>query len=203
MNWREIIRGDICRLRNVIRWSNCRRTHNESVAEHVHFTSYYSMLIAYWLEENGTSTINYRRLYESAITHDDEEALTGDIPRSFKYAFNSLREIIGIASSQAHGTLLNGLDLPPRVHKELTCTWESSKDTDRIEGQIVSLADFISVLSYLYQEMEAGNTGILERSNSIILYYSQFDSTVYKILHPLIEILRPLVLEVSNSMSKT
>lgn len=201
MNWKESLCGSICRLRYVIRWSNCRRTHDESVAEHVHFTTYYAMLIANYLQSEEGENIDYQRLYESAITHDDEEALTGDIPRSFKHSTFSVRVEINQASRTAHNKLIDSLDLSPSVRRHMSVRWKGAKDVECLEGQIVAFADFLSVLSYLYQEMEAGNTGVLEDRDTFLAYYEGFRSQKFERIRKVVAAVGLLVIEVANAMS--
>lgn len=168
MNIQALLSGDITRLRYVTRFSNCRRNHDESVAEHSYFTALYGYLLGEYAESEGVK-IDWHVLIGSLLLHDAEEANSGDFPRAFKYSSPELKRMLDRAAEVSAEKVLTSLDV-----SGLYMTWFSSKDETNIEGRIVRLADFLSAISYLMQEVQAGNRFILEKENLIRPYANLF-----------------------------
>jgi hypothetical protein len=83
--------------------------------------------------------------------------------------------------------------LPQFLQQHITHTWKHAKNVDTCEGIIVKLADFVSVLSYMYQELEAGNLSIVEHQESILEYFTGFKA--YPIIAPILSEIEPIVHE--------
>jgi|TARA_Y100000310_G_C20553326_1_gene749238 putative hydrolase of HD superfamily len=168
----DLLLGEPVNLRFVTRFSALPKTHDETVAEHSYFVALYSMIIGEHLEREGID-INFRRLLSYAIVHDLDEALTGDFIRTFKYSSDSLRNEI----MKATKVIMKKLSDKYNIDKTY---WEDSKETSTIEGKIVMIADFLSVLSFVFQELRAGNGSFLSVGGDIEKYYRQFDKEEFE-----------------------
>lgn len=181
---REMLRGDLVRLRYVDRYSTCRVNHRETVAEHSYFVTMYSVLIGQWYEFWHGNPLNWRKLMAKACIHDVEESRTGDWPRTFKHSDPNLGieldRVAGIAIEQLCSRLVQG-----QWQKQLAMTWQQSKDSSP-EGRVVAFADFLSVLSYVIQEIESGNANAVEHIRNLQEYFSGFEAETYQFLRPLV-----------------
>ena len=52
--------------------------------------------------------------------------------------------------------------------------WKNAKDPDTIEGDIVAFADFLSVLSYVMNELDCGNKKLLRQLDDMYEYAHSF-----------------------------
>lgn len=189
----EMLVGDLVRLRYIIRYSNCRRVHDENVAEHSFYTALYAFLIACHLEGEVSEprswgihlkALKWGDLFGKAILHDCEEARSGDFPRPFKYHSRRLKELLDSAACTAMiSATINVFPNDPGV---LVDIWKEAKD-DSYEGRIVEFADCLSVISYLYQEREAGNYGIHEHAEDVQSYFSKFSDPKFDFIRDLVQ----------------
>lgn len=200
LDMEELLTGDIVRLRYVTRYSNCRRIHNESTAEHSFFVCLFGSIVADWVENHAGVDLDWRRLAIGFAIHDADEALSGDFPRAFKYADSTLQSMLKSAASGVVRHLFDKIFKAPRTSKHArgyspyyTEIWFSAKDMESVEGRIVCFADFISVVSYLVQETQAGNRAVIEREEVIVEYFKMFEGTEFDFIRPLVDQVRPLV----------
>lgn len=191
-----LLTGNTTRLRNVVRYSTCRRVNDEDVAQHSFYTVLYSALIATWVERNSKMVISWALLMTKASLHDVEEAISGDFPRPFKVSDPALKSMLDVAALKACRVACQGIF--PDDEEMLPGLWERAKNRTT-EGRIVSLADCLSVLSYLYQEREAGNYGIHEHAADVEKYWNEFLDPSYDFLRPLIRQADPLVRLVTSA----
>ena len=175
INLREILLGRPTRLRYITRFSICPRTHDESVAEHSYYTAYIAMMLGLALQADGI-TVNMGLVLTRALMHDVDESYSGDFIRMFKHSSLSLKLAIDNANSGfvqkfCHDT---GPGLPT-----LPEAWAFAKDAT-VEGAIVSLADFMSVVSYIIQEIKAGNHNMFEHLDDLRHFYDTFPKKAEK-----------------------
>lgn len=156
LNLKEVLIGDLQRMSHIIRYSQQPKIRVENVAEHSWYVVLYSLLIAEDLEVRGIA-VNGFSLLRRATVHDLDESLTGDIQRTFKHSYPGLTEKIKEATVHIFVNMLDKIgsnrDI---VYKD----WEEAKNED-IEGSIVRLADFLSVVSYVNQEIRMGNSSMV------------------------------------------
>lgn len=172
LNIKEMIIGKHCRLRHIIRYSNSPRQHNESVAEHSYYTALYAMIMAECLTH---LTINHAILLQKALLHDTDECFSGDFIRVFKRSSEALANLI---EKTAKDMIPQAFDMVPadsRQHREMCERWATAKDAT-VEGDIVAFADFLSVLSYVFQELQSGNKAILGSLEGLEDYLASFKS---------------------------
>jgi len=196
LNVRELLSGENQRLRFIGRFSTCHVSHRESVAEHSFFVNLFSVLVARWCQTNDTGmVIDYQKLMQGATFHDLEEARTGDFFRPFKYSTEELRRALTNAGELAARQTVTGLVNDEDQEDTLVSWWVNAKDSSR-EGCIVAFCDFLSVLSYMVQEVAVSNLSMREHRTSMLTYAHIFDIPQFDFLAPLVEQARALAIEV-------
>lgn len=190
-----LLLGDPQRIRYITRYSTCMAFHKESVAEHSFFTCYIANLIGHWVEGNCHLKLDWRKLMTAGVLHDVDESLTGDFYRPFKYSdpqlLADLRRGAALAMEQVALQLTGTAsdDTPFYETKgayDLYCFWRDAKD-DTPEGCILALADFLSVVSYISQEIAASNFLMREHVKTVREFRDEFDGPHFDFLRPLIE----------------
>lgn len=190
LNLRAMLSGDLTLMRFVHRFSSFRVQHRESVAEHTFFTTIYSMLIADYVDDAGEVAVDIQMVLRKALIHDIEEARTGDILRMFKHRDEDVAEAISRAAAGEVFLMLDTLlpdgPVPSNMHDAYMMLWQDCKD-DTIEGRIVKFADFLSVMSYLLQELESANHVLKQRTADFHNYLRMFDSPDFDFIRPLVD----------------
>ena len=178
---KEMLDGDLARIRNVIRFSNSTRIKDESVAEHSYFTAYYAMVLAMALIVEEGVPVDMGTLLTSAILHDVDEAKSGDFVRHFKYMDTDIKRHIEDASDRIMRNAFDPIFVKERMvlregepSHSLHYLWKNAKDPDTIEGDIVAFADFLSVLSYVMNELDCGNKKLLRQLDDMYEYAHSF-----------------------------
>lgn len=150
------INSNLQRLSHIRRYAALPVHRAENVAEHSFYCILYASLIARDLIAQGLE-VNHEQVMVKALHHDLEEAMTGDIIRSFKYTTPELRAEIQKAGEIHMQELTKQLG----DAKDITYTsWATSKD-DSIEGHIVKLADQLCLVAYLREEILSGNRHLI------------------------------------------
>lgn len=208
---KELLTGDLNRLRFMGRFSTAHVHHRENVAEHSYYVALYGYMICLHLYTTGyLREDEYGRAFANdvmakALLHDCEESITGDMPRMFKYRHSGVRallmqasrqEVRGIAKKLFPWETESGLG-PKRVHagiwEGVANLWESSKD--RETGAVVAFADFLSVLSHMTLEIETANWTMREHYATVCEHFSEFEKSKY-------DFLRDLVTEAKDLLDK-
>jgi 5'-deoxynucleotidase YfbR-like HD superfamily hydrolase len=192
LNLRQLLSGDINRLRHIKRFSTALTLHKESVAEHSYYVSVYSWFISEWVKENTSLQVDTALLLIRCLFHDLEEACTGDFPRPFKYRNSVLKSMIEQESEEVFKETVSKI-LPSDLStvEGLVCNWKNSKDTKTVEGAILALADYLSVISHLWLEVGCSNTSMYLHYKSVKEYLATFG-------HENFDFLRPIVQEVTG-----
>jgi len=153
-DWQNFINKER-NLDRVIRFSANKRIKDQSVSEHSFHSAIYAMILADLEEKIFGNKVNKEKILKTALLHDLEECLTGDIIYSFKYTdkkfFRKLKKI----GQRLLGDLLD--NLPKELSKEYLNFWGNSKDKNTIEGRIVEAADRLEGLFYALDEFFLGN----------------------------------------------
>jgi putative hydrolase of HD superfamily len=142
------------KLDRIVRFSAHMRIKDESVAEHSFHTALYAMILAD-LEEKFKNKIDKEKILKTALLHDLEESLTGDIIYGFKHTHASLTKQIKKISLKFLEELLE--NLPKENAKEYIELWKNQKDLNTIEGKIMLAADKLEGLIYSLNEFSLGN----------------------------------------------
>ena len=200
LNVREMLVGDVSRLELIKRFSTSHVVHHQSVAEHSYFVALYAMFIAEWAwwncQEDNELPITYSVLVggvlQRAIVHDIEESRTGDIPRPFKHSSQILTATIDKYAAAEVKPILE--KIYHNQYHHFMDTWRKAKDAT-MEGRIVALADFMSVLAYMMRELSLYNSTMHDNWVSMVEYVREFDSSDYNFLRPIIIQVRELLCE--------
>ena len=141
-------------LAHVVRFNSSPQHFPESVAEHSFFTTYFTVLILFFLKEAG-EVVDEAKAMKIALVHDMEEAMSGDILTPFKHYNNEILEAIRKVNRDTIPLVFK--NLPDNLSKELISLWLEDAEQSSKEGQIVKLADKISLISKCYEEVKVGN----------------------------------------------
>lgn len=190
INLREVILGRPTRLRYVVRFSICPRTHDESVAEHSFYTAFIALMLARGLHYEYDSGQGLGRpldlglILSRALMHDMDESYSGDFIRMFKHSSPELKNAIDSACESFMTKL--ACELTHDEGPDILQMWSEAKEDD-FEGAIVSLADFLSVVSYVVQEIQSGNHNMYEHLEDLKRFYETFHSKRYAFLEEYIK----------------
>ncbi len=190
LNLKNLLTEGPTRLRYVDRFSTCRTVRAENVAEHSFYVCLYALFVARWVNSTdprslySVKKVDIGKILERSVMHDLDEAVTGDMPRSFKHSDERLLKVI-----EEHGALrLNDLlaeILDWNRIAEFHDMWSLAKDESN-EGRILAFADFLSVLSYIYEESKTANRRLIEHVDAMEKYFKSFNCKEYNFLAPLI-----------------
>lgn len=148
-DYKKFIRNDIATfskdvdvLRSLIRYQNCNRLVNESVAEH----SFYVAIFVLKLREYYD--FNLEVALKTALIHDIPEARISDIPHNIKLANPEVAAALEKAEEKVTIDMLS---------EEANALLKSFNHGDTVEGKICQLADVLSVVLYANDEIKCGN----------------------------------------------
>lgn len=192
---REMLGGDIARLRYIKRFSTCRTVSTETVAEHTAYVVIYSALIARWVDDNTDMCVHLDKLLRRAAFHDIEEARTGDFPRSFKHRTIELRQAVEDAAKVEAMDIFAQLTDDADAQGDLFHDWTNAKDST-LEGRILEFADFLSALAFVVEEKKVGNFCLSQHTGTFTQYLAKFNHEDYQFLAPLVRQAKQLVVEV-------
>lgn len=172
LDLKELLAGNLSRIRNVVRFSNSTRIKDESVAEHSYFTAYYALVLGHVLSNVEGVSVDFGTMLTGALVHDIDEAVSGDFIRHFKYQDPELHKRLDDASSK----LMEGAfsSTSEALTGPLYAGWKSAKQDSTVEGDLVAFADFLSVLSYVMNEIDCGNRKLIEQLDDMYEYAQSF-----------------------------
>ena len=133
---------DIDVLRSLIRYQNCNRLVNESVAEHSFYVASFVMQLREYYD------FNLERALKMALIHDIPESRISDVPHNIKTANPKL----SAALEDAENKVLNDMFYPEGV--TLVADFNGTVSP---EGKVCALADVLSVVLYANDEIKCGN----------------------------------------------
>ena len=133
---------DIDVLRSLIRYQNCNRLVNESVAEHSFYVASFVMKLREYYD------FNLERALKMALIHDIPESRISDVPHNIKTANPKL----SAALEEAENKVLNDMFYPEGVTLVADFNGRVSP-----EGKVCALADVLSVVLYANDEIKCGN----------------------------------------------
>ncbi len=201
LDLRELLVGDINRLRYVDRYDNSLVMHKENVAEHCYYVAVYAMFLAEYAESRGHKVDAVAVMYR-ALFHDVDEAFSGDIHRPFKHADSRLRhlikEVAGKFVRDMFTKLLGGDSYRGAV---LHAGWLQAKD-EFLEGSIVELADYMAVVGYLWQEASATTNGMMMHYETMQEHIAYFRSEPFEVFSELVEYLNDVVTRIYEKVRK-
>jgi len=124
-------------LSSVSRYSRDHLLKPESVLEHIGFCTVYGVLLAGRLEREGLQ-IHTGRLLMKIATHDMDEAILGDIPRTTKYFSKEIRNSFKAVEEETIERLDDWLE------SRLKGFWLTAKHG--LEGEILKVVDMAAVV---------------------------------------------------------
>lgn len=141
----------ISNLSTVKRYSQSTLCCPESVLEHSASVTLMALYIGTALNSKNMARIDIGLLLSKAAIHDFDEIITGDVARPVKYFSKEMREMFKQLESENMEILTKSFSSGNEHQKVLYDFWDSAKDG--LEGSIVALCDFISVIQKLYDEI--------------------------------------------------
>ena len=147
--YNKFIRNDIATfskdvdvLRSLIRYQNCNRLVNESVAEHSFYVAVFVLKLREYYD------FNLEVALKTALIHDIPEARISDIPHNIKLANPEVAAALEKAEEKVTIDMLS---------EEANALLKSFNHGDTVEGKICQLADVLSVVLYANDEIKCGN----------------------------------------------
>jgi len=187
LNLEELLCGDTRQMSSVIRYSSLPHGRGENVAEHSFYVAFYALIIAKDLEQDGQK-IDYEKLLVSALLHDLDEAITGDIIRTVKYSSKELRDRLGmVAEFYCKRTLAK---FKVAKIEELFSCWDHARDPESLEGCILQLCDMLSVIAYCVERIKSGNVFMQT------ILRGAHDNFITKFKHPVYERYKAAIAEI-------
>ncbi len=147
---REIMSGQLVRLKHTIRYSSVPVLVPENVAEHSFWTAIIAVTIAI---EMQMSKQEIGKVALKSLLHDIEESMTGDLIRDMKYHDEETREAIRLVEVEFARRIFDKLGT---IGPWFEGWWENAKDNSPT-GQVVALADLLCVIMYIEHERTLGN----------------------------------------------
>ena len=148
-DYKKFIRNDIATfskdvdvLRSLIRYQNCNRLVNESVAEHSFYVAVFVLKLREYYD------FNLEVALKTALIHDIPEARISDIPHNIKLANPEVAAALEKAEEKVTIDMLS---------EEANALLKSFNHGDTVEGKICQLADVLSVVLYANDEIKCGN----------------------------------------------
>jgi 5'-deoxynucleotidase YfbR-like HD superfamily hydrolase len=151
LNMEQILSGEIQRMSHIERYSSYPMSRRENVAEHSWYVTFYAFCIHADLGRRGYDVDIGDVLWRSLV-HDVDECVMGDVVITTKHQVPGLKEALDSAAFERVGIVSNdifGCDY-------LSDLWRESK-ADGLPGAITQLCDYLSVVSYIFQEHNFGN----------------------------------------------
>lgn len=182
LNLKEMVCGVGNQLRYVERFSTSKKTHRENIAEHQFYTTFFTMMIGLHL---GWSNEHLGIAVSRALIHDVEEHVTGDILRPIKHGSSEIRQLLERQSADSCRSFFETLTHNRELSNKLFYSWQFAKENTQ-QGLVVKFADYLSVLSYIYQEVKGGNLQMIRLIPEIDDYGMMFRRAEFKFMENLV-----------------
>ncbi len=147
--YQKFIRNDIATfakdidvLRSLVRYQNCHRNINESVAEHSFYVAAFVLKLREYYE------FDLQAALKTALIHDVMESRISDVPHNIKLKNPALAE----ALENAEAKVLNEM-----FYSDARDLLMNFNHGGTPEGLVVQLADILSVVLYANAEIKSGN----------------------------------------------
>lgn len=148
------------RLTHTIRYSTQPKIINENVATHSFFVAYIAMVLCDLFHK----PVNKEKVLSMALIHDVEESLTSDIIYTIKHYNQDFSEAV----ERLNYGIIHEIYADNQTYLDL---WQEYKEGITQEAKIVEVADRISSLLYIINEIGLGNRtleGIFDKTVQII-----------------------------------
>jgi 5'-deoxynucleotidase YfbR-like HD superfamily hydrolase len=121
------------------------------------------MIIADDLVKNHKAQIDFAKLLGNALVHDIEENGTGDLLRSTKHYNHEITSAMKKVEDEVAKGISQDITGGPLLYNR----WKTAKDPKTLEGQIVALADILTVVAYTLEELSMGNQSMRSVLNEV------------------------------------
>lgn len=145
---------------NVIRWHTVSTVGDvkDTVASHTFEVMKASWMIAHLLVARGYS-VDMALLFELAMFHSVEEGVTGNFPHGYKASMGPKeREEFDQYIRRGAGEAI-GYRFASALHALIQQRWDTARQKEVLEAQIVAVANCVSAVSFLEEQvLQRGNT---------------------------------------------
>ena len=148
--YKKFIRNDIASfakdadiLRSLIRYQNCNRLVNESVAEHSWFVAIFVLKLREYYNFNLETAL------KTALVHDFAESKISDVPHNIKVSNPALAKALEDAEEKVNIEFLS---------EDAAKLVKDFNNGSSPEGIVCQLADVLSVVLYAHDEIKCGNS---------------------------------------------
>lgn len=139
-------------LSYIHRFSGSPRMFQESVAEHIYYVIFITMILTDHLKDKGVD-IDIELALRIAIFHDLEETMSGDILSFLKQGdFKKILDDLNRKNMEFLKNEFSGV-----LSEEYFDVWKNGERKDSLEARVVYLADSICLLVYSIRESYCGN----------------------------------------------
>lgn len=157
---KEICKTTVLGIGSIKRYNTIHRIHEENVAEHSLYVAYNVMRLCDILEVDDVTRLNALQM---AIIHDIPECLLGDVPYSTKQRSPEISKVLSKMELEDIQSYM------PEIYDKYKA-FQEAEESESIEGQLVKLADAISVVQYCEIEKSLGNV----TENMMEILYSSY-----------------------------
>lgn len=188
---KQLLVGDLNRLRYIRRYSTSLVLHSENVAEHSYYVTLYALYVTAWVnnqkvtEFKGKPVVDLEKVLIRAIIHDTDESISGDFQRPFKYSSKKLTEMLKEAAQILIEKVFVSLTNMHNFNYFLSLQWHTDKD-DTLEGKIIDFCDYLAVVSYLAMESRSVSQSMAAHFETMQAHIDHFRSSDFDFLRPLI-----------------
>ncbi len=155
---RIVIDSKARNLRNIKRFNLKMMLYPENDAEHLFYSAFYAYQIARDLQKRGYS-IDAEHAAVKAMSHDLEEAASGDLQRDFKHYDPEFRRIVNERAQDYFFKSLNEYTTDEGLFE----LWKNAKNPETLEGRVVGFSDELEALVNLVEEAKLGNTTVHDK----------------------------------------
>ena len=155
----------------------------QNVMEHEGSVAFIAMVLSDYLASIGVKN-DSEKVMRIAITHDKDEAVSGDINFIAKYKHGQLSDDLRESLDKLGDHVIR--ELYERIGDKTLSDryygmYKEERDRKSLESKIVKLADWIDVIIYARQEQALGNRGMLEAEKnareSFVKLFNQITAT--------------------------
>lgn len=155
-------------LTHTYRYSTVPCTRPENVAEHSHWVTFYSWVIATLFQQrHPDEQVDMAELLQQAMLHDVDEAVTGDFLRGVKYKLRGLKDLLEQVAADGMQEVSAQLGL------DIQAAWSRAKGPG-FEGAVVRTADLCGVVAYMAEEVALGNAILRLRCDGTRTYLQEW-----------------------------
>jgi 5'-deoxynucleotidase YfbR-like HD superfamily hydrolase len=147
----------------------------------------------------GYSSLDLGKVLSKALVHDMDECFSGDMIRMFKYSDPILKMEVNKAC-ETFMSMLSSDIAESYVRDSIYADWFESKNER--EGSIVAFADYLSVLSYIHQEIDLGNHRMERQVPELKKFHGYFREEKFEFLKEYIDTAGEILNEIDECIKE-